>query len=84
MANLKLNTQENKEKLQNIFIEKINKVYDQCVGYEQFGNVTEFYDEDGVRLMTCSEENGKLIFSFSEDDENNSFEYDTDTLEDFD
>lgn len=64
-----------KKENENEFINKINKVYDECISYETYGSVTEFYDEDGIVLMTISEEeNGKLLFSFSgQNDEN--FEY---------
>lgn len=65
------------KKVQDEFLVKINEVYDKCVSRDTYANVTEFYDEDGVVLMTVEEPDGKpgkLIFSFSENGE--SFEYD--------
>lgn len=63
------------EKVENNFIEKINRVYDQCSGYETYGSTTEFYDEDGVVLMTATEDEGnKIIFTFTEDSESYAYE----------
>lgn len=63
------------EKIQNSFIEKINAVYDKCVGNETYGSTTEFFDEDGVVLMTATEEEGnRIVFTFTEDYE--SYVYD--------
>lgn len=62
-----------KVKVQNKFIEKITQVHEKCSGFETYGSTTEFYDEDGVVLMTATEEGGKITFAFTEDDE--SFEY---------
>lgn len=55
--------------LENSFITQINKVYNMCVGSDTYGSTTEFYDEDGVILMTATEENNKIIFKFTEDSE---------------
>lgn len=63
-------------KIEVEFVEKIQKIYDECSGYEVFGDVTEFYDEDGVVLMTATEnqeEQGTITFSFTENGE--SFVY---------
>lgn len=57
------------KKLEKDFIEKINKVYDKCEGNESYGNVTEFYDEDGVVLMTAEDKDDKtIIFTFTDDE----------------
>ena len=56
-------------KIEVEFIEKIKKIYEECSGAESFGNTTEFYDEDGVVLMTASEgveEQGTITFFFTE------------------
>ena len=56
--------------LQNDFIEKINNVYEKCVGTSSYGSTTEFYDEDGVILMCATQNsNGKILFNFGEDDD---------------
>lgn len=67
------------DKTQNEFITKINEVYDKCNGSEQYGDTTEFYDEDGVVLMTVTEDlsTNKLTFSFSDNNENYIFDEDT-------
>ena len=64
--------------IENEFIKKINDVYDKCYGSETFGNVTEFYDEDGVVLMTSTEEGEKITFKFSEGNDEENFEIDRD------
>lgn len=65
---------EKRNVLENEFIERINEVYDKCTGFETYGNTTEFFDEDGVVLMTAEkEENKKIIFTFTEDSQ--SYEY---------
>lgn len=61
------------KKIENDFINKINEIYNKCSGHETYGSTTEFYDEDGVVLMTATEEDGKIIFAFTEDSE--CFEY---------
>lgn len=83
--NLKLNikqkneTQQQKDILgkdENEFIKKINNVYRQCDGYETYAQTTEFYDEDGVVLMTATQiDEHKIEFTFTEDGE--IFEYET-------
>lgn len=55
--------------LENNFIEQINRVYNMCIGCDTYGSTTEFYDEDGVILMTATKENNKIIFKFTEDSE---------------
>lgn len=60
--------------VENTFIEKINDVYKKCSGFETYGETTEFFDEDGVVLMTAVEkEDNKILFTFIEDFE--SYEY---------
>lgn len=56
------------DKVTNDFINKINKVYEQCVGYETFGDTIEFFDESGCILMSITE-NGpdKIQFMFADD-----------------
>lgn len=51
----------------NEFIELINKVFSECAGFETYGATTEFYDEDGIVLMTAVEdESGKNVtFNFN-------------------
>lgn len=47
------------------FLSMVKKVYENNVGYETYGDVTEFYDEDGVVLMTMQEvPGGKMRFAF--------------------
>ena len=47
------------------FLSMVKKVYENNVGYETYGDVTEFYDEDGVVLMTMQEvHGGKMRFAF--------------------
>lgn len=65
------NNNDNGNKIEDDFLEKVKKVYENCVSKETYANITEFYDEDGVVLMTVEEPDNqpnKLIFSFSEDD----------------
>lgn len=52
--------------VQSDFIEKISQVNKNCIGNETAGNFVEFYDEDGVILMSCEKENNKLIFTFQD------------------
>lgn len=55
------------KKVSNEFIQKINKVYKECVGYEIFGETTEFFDESGCILMSITENgHGKLEFLFTD------------------
>lgn len=62
------------KKIENEFVEKVNSTYKACVGYETFGQVTEFYDEDGAVLMRSTAElDGKIVFEFP--DSNSLFEY---------
>lgn len=57
----------NDEMLENEFIKKVNDVYKQCVNNETYGETTEFFDEDGVVLMTATAVDGhKIVFSFSD------------------
>lgn len=63
----------------NEFIEKINEVYKNSVGYEDFGNTTEFFDEDGCVVMTIqSLPNGRLLFSFGTEE---SYEFEEKNIE---
>lgn len=55
---------ENKE-----FFDKLTKVYEECIGTETFGSRTEFYDEDGILIMSAEELVDKTVFSFGIDDE---------------
>ena len=56
--------------LQNDFIEKINNVYEKCIGTSSYGSTTEFYDEDGIILMCATQDsNGKILFNFGEEDD---------------
>lgn len=55
---------ENKE-----FFEKLNKVYEQVAGSEEFGSRTEFYDEDGVLILSVEEQGEGTVYSFGIDDE---------------
>lgn len=48
----------------NQFMSKIESIFHQCVGHETYGDVTEFYDEDGVVLMTAREEGENMLLSF--------------------
>ena len=55
------------------FIESINNVYENCSGFDNCGDVIEFYDKHGCVLMTitqvmCNRES-KIQFRFSYDDE---------------
>ena len=64
------------ENLETIFLEKIKKVYDQCVGNESYGGATEFYDEDGVVLMVIEDINQDTVrFTFTDEDTDNVFDY---------
>lgn len=59
--------------VQNDFIQRINDVYRECYGFQNFGSTTEFYDEDGVVLMAATQESPENInFAFA-DDENFDF-----------
>ena len=77
-TNLKLNVQK-KDMLgadEHEFIKKVNEVYKECIGYESYAETTEFYDEDGVVLMTATQISAnKIEFAFSDDGE--TFEYET-------
>ena len=58
------------ENTQVEFIERIKDVENKSVGHETYGNVTEFYDEDGVVLMVSTikeddEETGLQATEFS-------------------
>ncbi len=47
------------------FIDRVKNVYENCAGNEEFGSTTEFYDEDGVVLMTCTEQSSNVLtFTF--------------------
>lgn len=64
----------------NKFIAGINKILAKCTGAEEYGDTTEFYDEDGVVLMTAIQTGPKRVtFTFGEDGE--SYEYDGENLE---
>ena len=60
---------------EHAFIQHINTVYDKCTGNETYGNTVEFFDEDGVVLMTAvpSEDDNGINFRFAEDSENFNF-----------
>lgn len=61
--------------VENSFIQRINDVYEKCSGFETYGSTTEFYDEDGVVLMTATEEDSnKIAFVFVEDAETYVYE----------
>ena len=52
------------------FIERIKKVYDTCDGNESYDNVVEFYDEDGVVLMTAEDlDENTIRFTFTDDEQ---------------
>lgn len=59
-----LNREENKE-----FFEKLAKVWKETLGSETFGTRTEFYDEDGILIMSYEEQGENLLFTFGIDDE---------------
>ena len=47
----------------------VNKAIARCVSYEEIGDVTEFYDEDGCVVMTAaSDDMHKIEFTFPQDD----------------
>lgn len=48
-------------KTENMFIERIKEVYDMSVGSEDYGDTTEFYDECGCCLMTCTEKSENVL-----------------------
>lgn len=69
-GNLKLNREDVKEKVedsQKQFLELIQKVYEDSVGYEEYGETIEFYDECGAVLMQMQpsmDQQGKIVFTF--------------------
>lgn len=71
MVELKL--EENEEvKLQRDFLECVKDVEKQFQGHETYGDFTEFYDEDGVVLLTISEKEENqdaLLFYFTTNDQ---------------
>lgn len=64
------------KQLEQEFIKKINEVYEKCTSYETYGNITEFYDEDGITIMTATEDENKIIFQFGDFSDVN-YEYST-------
>lgn len=61
---------------QNEFLDKIKNIYENAVGHETYGDTTEFYDEDGVVLMTATQRaDGQVVFDFGE---NNQFNFASD------
>lgn len=67
---------------QNNFLSQINNIYENTVGYESYGDTIEFYDEDGVVLMTCTNiSDGKILFTFTENNDN--YEYELNDVKEF-
>ena len=63
------------EKIQDDFLKKVLYVQNNCIGSESFGDTTEFYDEDGIVLMTVDQSNSnKMVFSFDYGEEVYEFE----------
>lgn len=63
----------------NDFLTRIDEVYKNAVGTEDYGEYTEFFDEDGcviMRMRTISE--NKTEFSFDGEGGNESYLYETD------
>lgn len=58
---------------ENKFLDLVKNVYEKITGHESYGEITEYYDEDGVVLMTTREEDGHVNFQFTEGEE--QFEY---------
>lgn len=46
------------------FIDRLNHVMENCAKTEQYGNVLEVTDEDGVVLMTCTVNQDSYQFNF--------------------
>lgn len=57
----------NKTELQKDFLNKVKNVYNECIGFQDFGSSTEFFDESGVILMvTTQKEDGSIEFDFGD------------------
>lgn len=63
------------EAVANRFISSINQAYRRCIGFEVYGDTTEFYDESGCVVMTATQ-NGrdKVQIKFAEDEDVFNFE----------
>ena len=65
------------ENTKNEFLDLIRKYQDKVVGYETYGDTTDFYDEDGCVLFTTTPDQEKpnyLVFNFPEIEESFVFE----------
>lgn len=73
MSRLKLRVNDKKEgaDLQKEFLSKLTKLEKNILGYESYGDFSEFYDEDGVVLLGVYPDKKKdenLVFKFMEDE----------------
>lgn len=69
---LKLNHTSDEERR---FLNLVKEAYNRITGHESYGDTTEYFDEDGIVMMTTREsEDGKINFSFSNGDD---FEYES-------
>lgn len=60
------------------FLNKLDEVYKNSVGTEDYGECTEFFDEDGCVLMVMRVvSKNKIEFHFDGENGNDSFVYET-------
>lgn len=59
------------------FLELINKTSPEITDYARYGDVIEYYDEDGCTIMSMEydEETSQIIFEFAATDDGTQFAY---------
>lgn len=59
------------------FLELINKTSPEITDYARYGDVIEYYDEDGCTIMSMKydEETSQIIFEFAATDDGTQFAY---------